>query len=125
MTRGKGYFTEYIYKAPDSDMTYGVVVDADKAEFDAWLAGDTTKSIHNMVSKDIYLIPQGNQGIQGTAPKQMLETHFKGMTDEQIKRLIIEKGDPQDKKVSGRTGDTNTSKGPSGVNGPGSHAVHN
>lgn len=85
-------FLKVVYKAEhDSPEEFNVVVNG--PEYQAWKKGDKTIPLTDVVdSFDIFVTPQGSQGLMGRASKQQLDNTFGTHKDDVVVEQILEKG---------------------------------
>jgi ribosome maturation protein Sdo1 len=113
MTRGESVQTKVHYKGNDDD--YIVFVD----DVETWKKWKTDKSValaHFMSSFKIFVTHK--QGVQGTldaASKASLDNEFGTHVDEDVIKIILEKGTAQEATMPERQGTKNDSQGPMGA----------
>jgi len=84
--------TKVAYK-PDVNSTSEYVVIINPEEYKKWKAGDTTIAVSQVVdSYTIYHSGQGHQGLLGQASKQQLDGDFGTHKDDEVVKIILEKG---------------------------------
>ncbi|CAI6339690.1 unnamed protein product [Periconia digitata] len=110
MPRGNDGQTKVHYQGKDDD--YIIFVDNVEA-VNEWKK-DSSVPLAQVVSgwKIFVTHKHGNQGILDTASNQQLDAEFGTSKEEDVVKLILEKGNIQENQNKERQGDTNMTKGP-------------
>ncbi|KAI9856702.1 MAG: hypothetical protein M1824_005285 [Vezdaea acicularis] len=115
MPRGNASQTKVHYKGKEDDFV--VFVD-DAQAVKAWKE-DSSIPLAQVVSgfKIFITHKHGAQGILDAASKSTLENEFGTSYDDEVVKVILEKGDIQETEGAERQGSTNDSKGSRGAHG--------
>ncbi|KAF1988660.1 shwachman-Bodian-diamond syndrome protein [Aulographum hederae CBS 113979] len=119
MTKGDTGMTKVHYKGESDDFViFAEGVDA----IQKWKEDKSTPLVDVVNSFDVFCThKQGTQGQLDRASKALLENEFGTSRDDDVVKQILEKGDVQEVKGSGRQGDKNPSNGPGVANMGGVH----
>ncbi|KAF2017571.1 shwachman-Bodian-diamond syndrome protein [Aaosphaeria arxii CBS 175.79] len=110
MARGEGGQTKVHFKGNEDDFI--ILVDSAQAVKD-WKA-DSSIPLAQVVSgwKIFVTHKQGNQGILDGASNGALDSEFGTHKEEEVVKIILEKGTVQESENKERQGDTNIANGP-------------
>jgi len=101
--------TQIVFHKPDINATAEYVVYVNPEEYKKWKDGDTSIPLSQVVeSFKIWHSNQGHQGHLGQASKQQLDTDFGTHKDDEVVKLILEKGKNQAGDGIASTGQPNT-----------------
>ncbi|KAL0949230.1 hypothetical protein HGRIS_009309 [Hohenbuehelia grisea] len=118
--------TQVIYK-PDPQATEEFLVIVNPEEFKKWKDGDTTIPLSQVVdSFQVFHSTTGHQGLLGQPSKQQLETVFETSKDDEVVKIILEKGKVQNaESIHSTFSTTNAGRGSIGVDsrGKGTHGI--
>ncbi|PHH67271.1 hypothetical protein CDD81_3040 [Ophiocordyceps australis] len=107
MTRGEATQSKIHYKGKTDDFL--VFVD-DEATYKKWLSDRSVPLAHFISSFKIFLThKQGAQGTFDTAPKSTLASEFETEDEDEVIKIILQKGSMQTMEMPGRQGVTNDS----------------
>ncbi|EPQ27637.1 uncharacterized protein PFL1_04775 [Pseudozyma flocculosa PF-1] len=107
-------FHKVVYK-PDSQSTDEFMMIVNQDEYQKWIKGDKTIPLTEVVdSFQVFHTGQGAQGIMGQPSKQQLDTVFGTHKDDEVAKILLERGQLQSANAKEGYSSTNDSK--QGVN---------
>ncbi|KZT62798.1 FYSH domain-containing protein [Calocera cornea HHB12733] len=106
--------SQLVYKPDPQSTDEMIMVIDDAAAYQKWKDGDHTIPLVEILDGfSVYHSNQGSQGVLGKASKQTLETVFDTSNEDEVARIMLEKGTLKSSESlnNPKFGDTNKSKG--------------
>ncbi|OLN82051.1 SDO1-like protein C21C3.19 [Colletotrichum chlorophyti] len=110
MVRGEAHQTKVHYKGKDDDF---VIFVEDPELYKKWKGDKSIPLAHFVSSYKIFVThKQGAQGTYDAASQATLDNEFGTHVDDEVIKVILEKGESQSSEFPERQGPKNDSKGP-------------